>query len=105
MWRRPDCKAERGKLGESKSVLCIDWGGVYMVYTFVKTHQTEFLKYFHLLYGNYTFRKLIKNHKMRPKFSVLESAGFDNRRPGRSLVTDSKVNYIFSLFVPPPTPI
>lgn len=77
-------KGKEGTFWGNKSGLYTDWEGCYMVYTFVKTHQTDYLKYFHLFYVNYTFKKLIKKHTMRSEGSVLESVGFSNRRPHRS---------------------
>lgn len=55
------------------------------MYAFVKTHQTESFKCFHLAYIKCTSIKLIKNHKMRSKFSVLELVGFSNKGPSKSL--------------------
>lgn len=39
---------EKGKeetVGDNKSILYIDWSDGYMVSTFVKTHQTDYLKF------------------------------------------------------------
>ena len=37
-------KGQEGTFRDKKNVLCVNWGGGYTVYTFVKTHQTEYFK-------------------------------------------------------------
>lgn len=38
-------KGKQETFGDNRSVLYIDWHGGYMVSTFVKIHQTDYLKF------------------------------------------------------------
>lgn len=38
-------KGKEETFGDNRSVLCIDWRGCYMVSTFFKSHQTDYLKF------------------------------------------------------------
>ena len=58
-------KGQEGIWGTTKNILDTGWGSGYMVCTFARTHETEYFECFHLFYENYTFIKVIKNHKMR----------------------------------------
>lgn len=51
-----------------ENILYVDWGGGYMVYTFVKAHWAIYiLNGYILLYVNYTSIKLIKRKKILRK--------------------------------------
>lgn len=53
-------KGYKRTLGSDKSVLDIDCGEVYILYTFIKTHQITHLKWEHFIVSKFTSIKIDK---------------------------------------------